>query len=122
MKFTLVFVSFGTMILLIGCNATSAKNASQPDRVVTVPKGLVISEPAFGSQRFIPTSSADLAFDTKTGSLCKTGAWVSEEEQNPGRDFNRRMDTCNQLYAYDVQEETRQRYEAWQHEAQGAKP
>lgn len=108
MKRLLVLVSFGAVTILTGCSRGSSSNA---DRPVTLPKDLAISKPVFATQRFLPTNSPDLAFDTKTGSLCKTWSWTAASDQNYGRNLSF-VTTCNQLYTWDVQDEERRMYEA----------
>lgn len=97
-------------MILTGCSA-SRRSSSETDRIVTLPKDLTVSKPVFATQRFIPTSSPDLAFDTKTGSLCRTWNWTAPEDQNYSHNLSS-VDTCDRLYTWDVQEENRRTYEA----------
>ena len=54
-------------------------------------------------QRFVPVTSrgsADVALDTKTGSLCRTWNW--EYKNNPDSHGLGGLVLCNDLYTYDL--------------------
>lgn len=111
-------VSAGVSILLVvislGCERHAADRA---ERVVNLPADIVVSKPAFATQRFIPTNSGDVAFDTKTGSLCKTWDWTLPDGQDYQKNVSRQMSTCDRLYTYDIQEEDRRLAETRQENA-----
>lgn len=95
-----------TACVLLGLDGCSY---SPQDRVVRLPADIVVSKPGFPNERFLPTNTGDLAFDTKSGSLCKTWNWSEEnvEERNKTESISSRFDSCSRLYDWDHAEEVR---------------
>ena len=90
--------SFGVAALLplttvaIGCQKSDASTATAPTAKQPVsfnPDTVKIAPPTPG-QRFTPTNSALVAFDTETGSLCMTYQWAQSYD-------GRGMTTCDRL-------------------------
>lgn len=99
MKFTAVIPAF----MLLACACDRAPEG----RTIHLPANIVVSKPQFATQRFIPTNSADVAFDTKTGSLCRTWDWRDPEGTPTGAGLAIQTSTCDRLYQYDQENELR---------------
>ncbi len=108
-------------LILTGCNA----DESNPTiRHVTLPEKIEVVKPQFATQRFLPTNSGDLAFDTKNGTLCKTWYWDSEREAaGSSKGQPAFAAVCDTQYHYSGDEEMRLEREKqefqklqWEHE------
>jgi hypothetical protein len=62
--------AFALIILAVGCDRNS-----ELKNIVHLPSNVVIEKPVFANERFVPTNTSALAFDTQTGVLCKTYRW-----------------------------------------------
>ena len=96
--------------LVAACVGCGWREDHDADRTVKLPADIIVSKPIFPTQRFISTNSGDVAFDTKTGSLCRTWAW--EVYTYSSKNVSRATRTCQSLYEDDVHEEDRKIAEA----------
>jgi len=88
-------------LLLVGCSQkTTVRQPYIPDKII-------VDKAFSSSQRFIPTNTADLAFDTKTGSLCRTWGWT-----DPDADRNTGMASHTAYCDRIVSDELEERYQA----------
>jgi hypothetical protein len=71
---------------------------------ISLPSKLEISKPMYASQRFLPTNSADVAFDTKTGSLCKTWNWQDHDAYGT-KTIGQQTDTCERIVEFEQRQE-----------------
>ena len=62
------------LIVLSGCREHPPASSTDAAPIRFNPEGVKVMQPVAG-QRFTPTSSALVSFDTQTGQLCKTYAW-----------------------------------------------
>ena len=85
-----------SLIVLSGCQGNDpASNHDMAKSVTFNPEGVKVLQPVPG-QRFTPTTSALVSFDTQTGQLCRTYDW-GERISNP-------ISSCYQLALYDPTE------------------
>ncbi len=94
------FVAVLFALILVGCDK------SPQGRSVNIPADLAISKPVASAERFLQTNSPDIAFDAKTGSLCKTWDWRDQSvpfERNLGM----QLSTCERLYRDDLEQQAR---------------
>lgn len=92
-------------MVLVGCAGCGEpdKDMAPPAREVTLPDRIKVEQPVTPGERFVPTNSGDLAYDTKTGSLCKTWNWGKAQSYPAEQTIGARTTTCSSLYEEDRQ-------------------
>ena len=112
-------------LVLMGC--TPARDAEgRATRRAIVPNKIEISKPSSPTQRFLPTNTGDLAFDTQEGVLCKTWYWDADKHTEPGSHEGQphfSAPVCSAEYEGDRDHEHQMEYdslrrqqETWAHE------
>ena len=87
-------------LTLTGCGTTFVSSSgwtNQADHKVYIPDKFAIRKPETPTQRFLNTNTTDVAYDTATGSFCKTWRWSMDSYVPRMPAMARELPTCLDL-------------------------
>lgn len=99
------------LVLCTGCGDTALPSRggydNEPSHNVHIPDRIEIHKPEIPSQRFLTTNTGDIAYDTKTGSLCKTWRWGIDgsSSQTPAMAYE--LPVCSGITAAEQDQESK---------------